>query len=158
MLPIFVILSFETPGGFGIKPKIICAFFWEGSILKVRGGVWEFPFGARTCNNICADSADHSGVFLTRPTKEALFCQEVLLFPPSETRPTLFSILHKTRKCALHGGPPLALNQIQLIREALILRGTRRRVRGFYFHAVAVWIDIEGDRWAAQLSAGRPKL
>lgn len=59
MFPIFVILPFETPGGIGMKPKIICTFLWmkeraEGNAQK---GEQEFPFGARTCNNICADSS-----------------------------------------------------------------------------------------------------
>lgn len=26
MFPIFVVLPFKTPGGIGMKPKIICAF------------------------------------------------------------------------------------------------------------------------------------
>lgn len=89
MFPIFVVLPFETPGGIGTIPKIIWTFLRMKERVGENAprGEREFPFRARTCNNICADSsiAPDSSLHLT---KAVLCCGEVVFSPCKSCRTT----------------------------------------------------------------------
>lgn len=148
MFPIFVVLPFESPGGIGTKPKIICTFhrMKERAGENALKGEWEFPFRSGTCNNICVDStiAPDSSLHLT---KAALCCPEVV-FLPLQISPHHFPEF-STTPGSVYGGPLLALNHIHLAQYSLILTGMLECESVFYSPALTLNRD---RRW--QLSGG----
>lgn len=137
MFPIFVVLPFESPGGIGTKPKIICTFhrMKEQAGENAPKGEGEFPFRSGTCNNICADSTI-APVSSSHLTKAALCCPEVV-FLPLQVLPHHFPEF-STTPGSVCGGPLLALNHIQLAQDLLNLTGTLQCESVFHSPALSL--------------------